>query len=112
MIDSYHYGHFARNVWNLVALLVCGTFGLIGNILLIIIFYQKDLRIRFNGLIMTLAIFDFLYICICFGNDVCLYYKFHNGNLFYALENFLFYCSIFTVTMICIERYLVVCRNK
>ena len=114
MINSSYYGQVARSVWNLVAKLICGGFGVIGNILLIITIYcQKDLRIIFNGLIMTLAIFDFLYICMCFRNFICLHYKIHAYlQLFFALEGLLFDCSVYTVTMICIERYLVVCRNK
>ena len=86
---------------------------MIGNILLVITYRKKDLRIRFNGLMMTLAIFDFLYIGICFRNIVCLYFKSYAYlQLFYALEFFLFYCSVYTVMMICLERYLLLCKNK
>ena len=92
MIQSSWHGQVARSVWNLVAKLICGGLGVIGNILLFITYLcQKDIRIRFNGLVMTLAIFDFLYICICFLNFICLYYKFHMYlQLFFAFEYFLF----------------------
>ena len=107
-------GQVTREVWNLIAKSIFGGFGVIGNILLFITYLcQKDIRIRFNGLVMTLAIFDFLYICICFRNFICLYFKFYSHlQLFFAFESFLFDCSAYTVTIICIERYLVICRNK
>ena len=61
--ELYEYHDQVRqSTWNIGIQWTIFTLGLIGNIALIVIFSKKDLKLRFNGLIIILAVFDLVYM--------------------------------------------------
>ena len=101
-----------RSTWFISAQWIAVVFGLIGNIALIAIFRKRDLRQRFNSLILTLAIFDVIYLCSQIRESMTLY--FGEMALYYKMEvstKTAFSLSTFTAIAISIERYCMLCRN-
>ena len=88
------------------------VFGLIGNIALIAIFRKKDSTLRFNSLILTLAVFDLIYLCTQITQSMAMYFEewafYHKMTVF---SNTAFSLSTFTAIAISIERYCMLCRN-
>ena len=92
----------------------CFAFALIGivsNIAMILIFKQKDLKIRFNCLIILRAVFDLITI-ICYLMTAMLYFIGSTGPFCWFVCACAFNCSAFTMTNIALERYLVLCKEK
>ena len=88
------------------------VFGLIGNIALIAIFLKKDKSVRFNNLILTLAVFDVIYLCMEITASMAYY--FDEFGLDQKIGNFVnvaYSLSGFTAIAISIERYCMLCRN-
>ena len=95
--------------------------GIVSNIALILTLKQKDMKIRFNCLMILRAVFD-LTTCFTFILAAISYFVFHeqdehNQNhvlesipLF--LDSIAFNCSAFTMITIALERYLVLCKDK
>ena len=88
-------------------------FGLVGNVLLYQTYRKKDLSIRFNLLMLTLAIYDFLFLIpravdqiIQLANVDAMpdYGKF--------LLNVFFNCGVYTSIFISLERFLLLCYEK
>ena len=89
--------------------------GLIGNIKLILLYRKKDLKIRFNCLMLVLASFDLSYLLSVIF--LLTSSKFGGGDSdIYMISGFVMHCnfkgSVFTTLAISIERYLVFCKNK
>ena len=102
------------NPLQLTLLGICFVFVLIGivsNIAMILNFKQKDLKIRFNSLIILCAIFDLTTICT-FVLTVISYFTKAPVAIFLFVDDVAFNCSAFTMTTITLERYLVLCKNK
>ena len=101
-----------RSTWFISVQWIAVVFGLIGNIALIAIFRKKDLRLRFNSLMLTLAIFDLIYLCMQITQSMAVYLKewklVHKMKVF---SNTAFSLSSFTAIAISIERYCKVCHN-
>ena len=87
-------------------------FGIVSNLALLLIYKSKDLSIRFNCLMLLLAIFDmvtmFMYlltltIAVSIGPeklDILLYF-----------DSCCISCSVYTITAIALERFLVLCKQ-
>ena len=102
------------NPLQLTLLGICFVFVLIGivsNIAMILNFKQKDLKIRFNSLIILSAIFDLTTICT-FVLTFISYITKAPVAIFLFVDDVAFNCSAFTMTTITLERYLVLCKNK
>ena len=87
--------------------------GLASNIALIRIYVKKDLTLRFNSLMLTLAFFDLAAVASCLltailqltiGDD-------QNFALLYYLDVALLNCSGYTMVAIALDRYLSLCRG-
>ena len=90
---------------------VLGLAGIVSNIAMILNFKQKDLKIRFNSLIILCAVFDLITICT-FVLTVMSYFIKAPVAIFLFVDDVAFNCSAFTMTTITLERYLVLCKNK
>ena len=53
-------------VFEVVLVIIFGSFGVIGNILLIKHFVNTEPKVNFHKLMITLAVYDTLYIVLCF----------------------------------------------
>merc|ERR1719317_1920455 len=103
-------------------MLSIGLFGLVGNILSIIILSSKEMRSPFNRLLVALAVFDSVFISFMlldytfvrvykwpFALDSELYaYLF--PKLLFPLNNVSLCCSIYLIVCIAFERFSAVCR--
>ena len=85
--------------------------GIVSNIAMILEFKQKDLKIRFNSLIILCAVFYLTTICT-FILNVVAYYTQAPLAIFLFVDYIALYCSSFTMITISLERYLVLCKNK
>ena len=104
-----------------IMFVICLAFALVGivsNIALILTLKQKDMKIRFNCLMILRAVFD-LTTFFTFILAAISYFVFHEQVDNHVLESiplFLdsvaFNCSAFTMITIALERYLVLCKNK
>lgn len=91
-------------------LLSFALLGIIGNVLLIHTFKNKDLKSRFNSFMLLLAICDLVYLTLQSSTLII--------NAFYeTLPTLVFFTqcafsgSVYTTTAIALERYLVFCRD-
>ena len=101
-----------QSSWIIGVQWIAVVFGLTGNIALVAIYGKKDLRQRFNSLILTLAIFDVIYLCSQIRESMTLFLG--ERDLYYKMEVFTktaFSLSTFTAIAISIERYCMLCRN-
>ena len=101
-----------QSSWIIGVQWIAVVFGLIGNIALIAIFLKKDKSVRFNNLILTLAVFDVIYLCMEITASMAYY--FDEFDLAQKIGNFVnvaFSLSGFTAIAISIERYCMLCRN-
>ena len=102
------------NVLQIALGVFCFAFALIGivsNIALILTFKQKDLKIRFNCLIILRAVFDLITI-FCYLVTALMYFIGFTWQLSWFVCACAFNCSALTMTNIALERYLVLCKNK
>ena len=105
----------------LVVTCIIALIGLIGNAALFHTFWKKNRKIRFNVLMITLSVFDTLYLSMEVTADS---YDFSRGiiwndmpfsdlDLIHFVLDYLrlslFGCSVFTVVSIAVERVLVTC---
>ena len=86
--------------------------GIVSNLALLLIYKKKDLSIRFNCLMLLLATFDmvtmFMYLltlilAVLIGPDkldILLYF-----------DSCCISCSVYTITAIALERFLVLCKQ-
>ena len=102
-----------------VSLLIIGTFGIIGNVLAIVMFSRQLLQKSFYGLMLSLAAFDLLYITtsiLCYGipqlSDEYNASAINKYNLPWirSLTYIAMTGSIYFTMAITIERYVTVCR--
>ena len=104
-----------QSAWNICLQWTIFTLGLIGNIALIVIFSKKDLKLRFNGLIITLAVFDLVYMTIQLTVSMIFYLNLPLDSekvlTMVVLTQVPFSCSAFTAIAISLERYLMICYN-
>ena len=104
--------HIWQSSWIIVVQWIAVVFGLIGNIALIAIFLKKDKSVRFNNLILTLAVFDVIYLCMEITASMAYYFDELALELQIAkFVNVAFSLSSFTAIAISLERYCMLCRN-
>ena len=104
-----------QSAWNIGIQWTIFPLGLIGNIALIVIFSKKDLKLRFNGLIIILAVFDLVYMTTRLTWSMIFYLDLQLDSEKYltmvALTEVAFSCSAFTAIAISLERYILICHN-
>ena len=101
-----------RSIWFISVQWIAVVFGLIGNIALIAIFLKKDKSVRFNNLILTLAVFDVIYLCMEITASMAYYFDELALELQIAkFVNVAFSLSSFTAIALSLERYCMLCRN-
>ena len=101
-----------QSSWIIGVQWIAVVFGLIGNIALIAIFLKKDKSVRFNNLILTLAVFDVIYLCMEITASMAYYFDELALELQIAkFVNVAFSLSSFTAIAISIERYLLICHH-
>ena len=107
--------HIWQSSWIIVVQWIAVVFGLIGNIALIAIFLKKDKSVRFNNLILTLTVFDVIYLCMQITQSMAYYFEKSTRSALYVrmevFSNIAFSLSTFTAIAISIERYCMLCRN-
>ena len=89
------------------------TFALIGivsNTAMIQVYKKKDLKVRFNCLMLALAVFDLLTILLFILTAILQVVIGPNAILLFV-DGASFLCSAYTMTLIALERYLALCRN-
>ena len=83
--------------------------GLVGNLALFVIYVRKDQKIRFNTLMLLITSFDFFY------NVIGIAEFFENETLEWLilfLYGFTITGSVWATTLVTIERYLLLCKEK
>ena len=91
-------------------LVVLAVFGIGGNIALIRNYQAKNLKVRFNCLMLFLAICDLTYLISIMVVLIVVETVGEVHFLHWLCEVF-FCCSVYTTTAITLERYLVFCKN-
>ena len=113
--EMYMYrGQVRQSAWNIGLQWTIFTLGLIGNIVLIVIFSKKDLKLRFNGLIIKLAVFDLVYVTTQLTLSMMNYLdiKDYEKRLTVGVMHEVAYsCSALTAVAISFERYALICHN-
>ena len=122
--QSYHEIMTNSNNTSIIFLaLTCfiGLIGLIGNVALFHTFWKKTRQIRFNVLMLTLSVFDTLYLSMEVTSTSYDHYKgiiwndmpWSDLDTIHLILEYLrlsaFGCSVFTVVSIAAERVLVTC---
>ena len=91
-------------------LVVLAAFGIGGNIALIRNYKAKNLKVRFNCLMLFLAICDLTYLISIMVVLIAFEIVGEVHFLHWLCEVF-FACSVYTTTAITLERYLVFCKD-
>ena len=91
-------------------LVVLAAFGIGGNIALIRNYKAKNLKVRFNCLMLFLAICDLTYLISIIVVLIVVETVGEVHFLHWLCEVF-FACSVYTTTAITLERYLVFCKD-
>ena len=90
----------------LVFTITISIFGLFGNTALIYTYSKKNLEIRFNALMITLAAYDIFYLITDSTTLITNHWTLNH------FRGFAFTGSIITTVTISLERYLVLCKDS
>ena len=99
---------------------IIATFGLFGNIALLVTYFRKDRKIRFNNLMMLIGAFDVLFVLLALvGATSNLAFTITPTSITNQLRkwyNFTslwsFSGSVYVTALIAIERYLAICKER
>ena len=106
-------------LFEVILVIVFGSFGLLGNTLLIKLFVNTEIKVNFHKLMITLAAYDTIYISLCFiaftMPELFEDYKkmgFHQhiAPIAVPLLQVALTESIYCTVNISIERYMTVCQ--
>ena len=103
-----------RSSWLISVQWIIVVFGLIGNVSLIAIYRKKDLKLRFNSLILTLAVSDLIYLSAKITESMADYFELDYGKIKvtpHIFSHIGFSLSTFIAISMSIERYCMLCRN-
>ena len=96
---------------------IISIFGLVGNLAMFVIYFRKDRKVRFNSLMLLITSFDFFFIV--FGMVQLAIHLTESGEdqltlakIVQFLYSFTFTGSVYTTTLVVIERYLILCKQK
>lgn len=105
-------------IFECVLVMIAGSFGIVGNCLLIFKFIKFKIKVNFHWLMLALAIYDTIYISLCILlfaiPEIFEDYKIH-GYYFYIapkavpLIQVVLTGSVYCTFSISLERYLTVC---
>ena len=96
---------------------IISIFGLLGNLALFVIYVRKDRKVRFNFLMLMIATYDFFFIFFGVVKVIIeLTVSSEDQPIFFKIVAFLYYFtftgSVYTTTLVAIERYLILCKEK
>ena len=99
---------------------IIATFGLFGNIALLVTYFRKDRKIRFNNLMMLIGAFDVLFVLLALvGATSNLAFTITPTSITNQLRkwyNFTslwsFSGSVYVTALIAIERFLAICKER
>ena len=110
---------WTKFVFEVILLLIVGLIGIIGNVLLIKMFLKIEAKLNFHLLMITLAIYDTLYITLCalvFSIPELFQDYSNNGTHLYIVPiaipiiQVALTGSVYCTIAISLERYLTVCH--
>ena len=102
------------NTPQLILTSLCFVFDLVGiisNIALIYIFKQKDLKVRFNCLMIFRAMFDLARLISFIVNAIMIIFEVPVVVVVF-LDGVAYNCSAYTMITIALERYRIICKQK
>ena len=95
---------------------IISIFGLLGNLALFVIYVRKDRKVRFNSLMLLIMTFDSFFIVCGVANMVIELTESSEDNILVKVITFLYHFtftgSVSTTTLVAIERYLILCKEK
>ena len=95
---------------------IISIFGLLGNLALFGIYVRKDRKVRFNSLMLLITSFDFFFIVCGVAKVVIGLTESSEDKILVKviifLYQFTFTGSVYTTTLVAIERYLILCKEK
>ena len=110
--DTVSSGIDAVQLTGKVLFFIFTAIGLASNIALIRIYKKKDLTLRFNKLMLTLASFDLTTIAFFTLTAILQLTIGHDLNfIFLYLDGSLVICSAYTMVAIALDRYLTLCKG-
>ena len=110
--DTVPSGIDAVQLIGIVLFFTFTVIGLASNIALIGIYKKKDLTLRFNSLMLTLAFFDLATIVFFILTAILQLTIGHELNLVLLyLDGSLVICSAYTMVAIALDRYLSLCKG-
>ena len=110
--DTVPTGIDAVQLIGIVLFFTFTVIGLASNIALIGIYKKKDLTLRFNSLMLTLAFFDLTTIVFFILTAILQLTIGHELNLVLLyLDGSLIICSAYTMVAIALDRYLSLCKG-
>ena len=97
--------------------LLTWIFGFVGNIAMIFMYSNKNMKVRFNVLMITLAIYDLSYLVVHMIIAIAINSETYGvKNVPHMFFGFLGYCtfkgSCYTTIAISLDRFLVLYRNR
>lgn len=118
-LDKIEFKMWMLFVFEVVLVLISGCFGILGNCLLIQMFMKSNTKLNFHRLMITLAIYDTIYIALCilvfavpelFESYLEHGYHFHVVPMAIPLIQIALTGSVYCTVGISVERYLTVCH--
>ena len=106
-------------IFNVILLIIFGSIGIMGNILLIRLFMNTDTKVNFHKLMITLAIYDLIYIIFSFVafalpelSEDYIKYGFHHyiATKAVPLLQVTLTGSVYCTVSVSLERYMTVCH--
>ena len=95
---------------------IISLFGLLGNLALVVIYVRKDRKVRFNSLMLLIMTFDSFFIVCGVANMVIELTESSEDKILVKVITFLYHFtftgSVSTTTLVAIERYLILCKEK
>ena len=106
-------------IFNVILVIIFGSIGILGNILLIRLFMNTDTKVNFHKLMITLAIYDSIYIIFSFVafalpelSEDYIKYGFHHyiATKAVPLLQVTLTGSVYCTVSVSLERYMTVCH--
>ena len=100
-----------KNPFKYITYIIAG-FGLAGDLALFYTYWKKDLKCRFNILMLQVASFDFAYLIV----EIVATSLDSDFNMYRRISGFLYHFtfggSVYTTALMAIERFMILCLGK